>query len=541
MKKILSKQQEKKLLENIHNDAVNDVINDYAQFNNIHESHLFELNRISPVFNLLKKKFLNGLDNSYLLSKNGLERSNFNKKRISYSNTEMANYLKDLNKYFAQAGKIWVLDGLVFDNQVAGMKSLTGFEGKEGLVIDVLNSAASLSLGAENPWLVKMDYVEDILGIRDNFCAAYHPGKKQAYSLKKFAENYPNKNVKNLAVHSESSGSIVNSIAIESVIAYVEKKFGNNVERKILAVDGTWAGGYGSAREGTGFGVGNQQDRKLGKSLWIERCLPAPTKENSEIFLKVLKEKLLREQVAGLYLEPDVIGDLGLLLVDQNLLVEVKKIMLKHKLPIIFDCVQQLGRSGSYWGENVDTVFTDYPYLVLTTAKSASNGQPFGYVVMPKEISDSAYPLSQITTNQMNSSQLRAIVVGKILQNKELQKWLKRKSDDLEEVAVRYGFKIGPSGLRGKFLNRGIYLENNELVKLAQISLLVEDGILVGATPHSVRYQPMLLEYSQTNRQMAELIFRRLKYVKEGKIHPIVLEIFNKMSGTVTGLARDTK
>ncbi|MDH5532815.1 MAG: aminotransferase class III-fold pyridoxal phosphate-dependent enzyme [Candidatus Pacebacteria bacterium] len=540
MAKKLSKQtqQEKEFLEKLFNESTKKVTSQYLKFSKTTVSEAKDFELLEPLFLLQKENFFNGLSDSLNLAKNAQSKTRLETKRISYHNKEMKKFLVMLENTFPQAGNIWVLNGLVFKRQVAGLKDLTGFNNKEGLIIDVLNSAASLSLGAQNPWLTKMDYLEDLLEVRDNICAAYHPGVRQVFTLKKLANLYPNKNVKDVVVHTESSGSVVDSIAIESASAFAEKQLGN-VNNKVLAVNGTWAGGYGSAREGSGFGVDNQQVKKAGKNTWVDRCLPAPIKKNRKIFLDLLKEKLSNQKVAGIYLEPDVVGDLGLFSVDKQLLEAVKKLMLKHNLPIILDCVQQLGRSGSYWGENVDQVFNDYPLLILTTAKSASNGQPFGFVLMPKEIGDCAYPVSQITTNQMNGPLLRSLVVAEILSNKLFQKWLQKKSKDIEKVALKYGFQKNNLGLRGKYLNRGIYVGNNDLVKLVQLTLFIEDGILVGATPNSIRYQPMLLEYSETNLYVAETIFRKVKLVKEGKVSSEVESIYKKMNNTVSGLARD--
>lgn len=531
---------EKEFLEKIHDQAVHEILSEYLSYSETPSYVANDLTVLSPVFKKLKDTFFHGLETSFSLSQKGISTSRISTKRMSYYNKNVIKYLNALNKTFPKASKIWVLDGLVFQNQVAGLKNLAGFSRNDGLVLDALNSAASLNLGAQNPWLTKMDYIEDILGIRDNFCAAYHTGIRQVYALNKLSGLYPNKKIKELSVHAESSGTIVNSVAIESAVAFVENQTQSN-NKRILAVDGTWAGGYGSAREGSGFGVNDQQTKKTGKSIWVDRILPAPTKENTLIFLKILDEKLSKKEVAGIYLEPDVVGDLGLITTDPQLLKIVIEKLRKQNVPIILDCVQQLGRSGSYWGENVDKLFSDYPLLIVTTAKSASNGLPFGFVIMPKQIADAAYPLSQITTNQMNGPLLRSLVVATILQNNDLQDWLKKKSGDIEKIAQAYGFSVGKFGLRGKFLNRGIYLKNNKLVSLAQIALFVEDGVLVGATPNSIRYQPMLLEYSDTNRYLAEIIFRRLQKIKLGEISPIVEEIYAKMNDRPSGLARKNK
>jgi len=338
----------------------------------------------------------------------------------------------------------------------------------------------------------------------------------------------------------ESSGSIVNSIAIESVVAYAEtvQKWSG---AKIAGIDGTWCGGYGSSREGSGFGVDQAQTSKSGKTLWLDRCLPFPDKKNGAQFLAIIKEKVEKHSLAGIYLEPDIAGDLGIFSPDKTVLEKMSAILKKYGVPLILDCIQQLGRTGGYWGENVETIFKDQPLLILTAAKSASNGQPFGYTILPKVISDVAYPISQVTTNQMNGPLLRSLVVAEILKNKQMQSWLEKKSNMIEEIAKKYDIEAGDNGLRGKFLNRGVFVGTDEQVKLVQIALFVEDGILVGALPGAIRYQPMLLELSSTNEYVAHAIFRRITQIKKGVVSKEVQEIYNRLASTPTGLARKNK
>ena len=76
---------------------------------------------------------------------------------------------------------------------------------------------------------------------------------------------------------------------------------------------------------------------------------------------------------------------------------------------------------------------------------------------------------------------------------------------------------------------------------MVQIALLVEDGVLVGALPSAIRYQPMLLELSETNENVARIIFRRVKQVLKGNVSKEVKKIYNLMSGVSSGLARENK
>ncbi|MBI4973866.1 aminotransferase class III-fold pyridoxal phosphate-dependent enzyme [Candidatus Roizmanbacteria bacterium] len=527
------------LIEKVSQKALDRVLKKFATYTR----NTLVLNQdqekvIKNEFTLLKKSFTQHLLLSLKLAHEADEGKRRQKKRIAYLNIQMSQYRKQIRSVFPRAGLVWVLDGIIFKNQIAGIKKLAGLPDEDGAVIDVLNSASSVSLGAENPWLIMADRVEDHLGIRDNICSAYHTGLRQGFVLKSLAELYPGNKKQALTVHTESSGTIVDSIAIESCVAYAEKTFGGNTSRRILAVDGTWAGGYGSAREGTGFGIDKQQVSRIGKNVWVDRCLPPPIKENGAQFLSILKNKIKTGEIAGVYLEPDSIGDLGIIIPDKNILKRMIELLMQYGIPVIADCVQQLGRTGGYWGENVEKILNRHPLLVVTTAKSASNGQPFGYVIMPKIIADAAYALTQVTTNQMNGPLLRALVVAEILRDSLIQKWLIQKGEDLEQIALSYGLESGEKGLRGKFMNRGIYVGDNEKVKLVQIALLVEDGILVGALPQSIRYQPMLLDFSETNSLVAHIICRRVLKVLAGDISQEIKDIYKTMQGVASGLAR---
>ncbi len=523
----------------IGNDALNKTLKDLSNFTNndiVIDNKV--LNIYKKEFDFLKKRFIDNLKLSRKLSTEALKNKRFNKSRVLQNNKVMNNYNLNIRKLFPVASNGWVLDGIIIKNQFAGIKNLAGFTNEEGSVIDVLNSASSVALGAENPWLIMADRVEDYLGFRDNICAAYHPGVRQAFALQKLSDLYPNKKVKDLTVHSESSGTIVDSIAIESAVSYAEKLFNDKSTRRVLTIDGTWVGGYGTAREGTGFGANKQQIARTGKPIWIDRCLPSALPENKEHFIKVLNDKIQNKEIAGIYLEPDLAGDLGIISVDTDILLEAKKILLKHKLPIILDCVQQLARTGSYWGENVDKIFADYPYLILTTAKSSSNGLPFGFTIMPKIIADCSYPLSQITTHQMNGPLLRALVVAEMVKDPRFQRTVLKKGNNIAEISKEYEFEESNLGLRGKYLNRAVCVGDNEMVKLIQIALLIEDGVLVGALPNALRYQPMLFELSETNDKVAHIIFRRVREIQKGNISQEVQSAYDKMANSTTGLAR---
>jgi acetylornithine/succinyldiaminopimelate/putrescine aminotransferase len=459
--------------------------------------------------------------------------------RISSINPRVSDALATIHHGFPVAADAWVIGGLLFKSQTAGIKTIIGCTDDEADIIDSFNSASSVALGAENPWLVQADRIEDYLGIRDNVCIAYHPSVRQGYAMQELIKLYPGGTPKDqIAVHMEGSGSIAATIAIESVVPYVEQREGKPNMMRVLAIDGTWAGSYGAAREATGFGVDEGQTRRAGSRQWADRCLPAPTAENADEFIRVITQKLAQGTVAGIYIEPDIIGDIGIIAVEKPLLRKVRQIMEAHNLPIIIDCVQQLGRTGSYWGENVDTILHGYPLLVTVTAKSAANGQPFAFTLMPKEIADAAQPISQITTNQMNGPLLRAVTTARIMSDPAFQQWIAFKTDKMNKAIECSG--ASTTEVRGKYFNRSFVVGTNEEVKLAQLSLLIQDGILVGALPNALRYQPNMLDLTTTNTLVVETILNRIAELKKGNVHAAVERIYTMQSGAVSGLARES-
>lgn len=500
---------------------------------------------LTPSLAQLKDFYLRAMLLSEELSERALHQRRYCPARVPFHNPRMAAKRDRIDNVFHSASKAWVLDGIVPEAQRAGLKKLFGIDGYPGIVHDVLGSATSLNLGSHFPWVSIADHYEDHLGIRDNFCTAYHAAIKQGFALPELSKLYPNESMwNNLRVFAECSGTIVNSVAIETACAYATKILGWKPDGKkpprVLAVDGTWAGGYGSAREGTGFGVTKQLEKR-GGNVWVNRCLPIPTIENKEKFLAILREKIASGECAGVFIEPRVIGDLGIIETNETLLSEMIDILKEgfngKPVPVILDCVQQgTGRTGNYWGLPDVPELINYPGLILTTAKSASNGQAIGFTVMPAEISNAAYPYSHITTNQMNGSLLRALVVAKIVEHPEIKTAIARKGQIMEDVAGEYGFKIGPEGLRGKVMNRGIYLGNNDLVETVQVALMIQDGILVGALPGTIRIQPMLLEGEETIRNLMHVICRRVKEVKRGNIPKEILAAVNA-EDIPTGLA----
>jgi|GEM_PF-1556115 len=465
---------------------------------------------------LSERLYIDALRLSQILSEQVVANERFNPQRSVWFNPEMAKMIRRARDVFTPQTLVWQLDGIGLLRQRGGLKEVynasnQGIRGQfDGVIHDVLGSATSLNLGAEFPYVSIVSNLASQMGIGDNFCLPYHPGISQIFGAEFLSSLYPNQ--EKVYFFGESSGTAVNSAAIEAVCAYGEKVFPGKFP-KVLQVDGTWCGGLGTAKEGTGFGVASQAEKR-GGARWVDRCLPLPTAENRELFLKIVREKIEAGEAAGVFLEP-IVGDAGIVPSDQQLVKELVRLLQEgvngYSLPIIVDTVQQgSGRTEEYWGIEHLSELTGYSHLVLTTAKSASNGQPFGFTLIPKSVAEKAYPLSMITTNSGNGGLLRAVTAAKFLQNPRIQSIIDQNAAVIDEITASYGMD-----LRGRRMNRGIETGSKELMEVIQWHLFIKYGILVGALPQTVRFQPMLLEHPKTIRNITEATCRGIKEVLE--------------------------
>lgn len=487
-------------------------------FPDLRSANPLDRNLLEAQLAYLERLYFGALRLSQILSEQAIREGRINPRRSVWFNPEMQALINRAREVFTPQTLVWQLDGIGLLRQRGGLKEVYAAGGKgwksqfDGVFHDVLGSATSLNLGAEFPYASIVGTIASQMGIGDNFCLPYHPGLHQIIGAEVLSSLYPNPT--EVYIFTESSGTAVNSAAIEAVCAYGESVFPGKLP-KVLQIDGTWCGGLGTAKEGTGFGVASQAEKR--GTRWVDRCLPLPTAENRDWFLKIVEEKIARGESVGVFLEP-IVGDAGIVPVDPQLIKELIKILKQgangHPLPIIVDTVQQgTGRTGNFWGIEHLPELQNYPYLVLTTAKSSSNGQPFGFMIIPKQIAEKAYPLSMITTNSGNGGLLRAVVVAKFVTDPRIQEIIDKNAQIIDEVATQYGLN-----LRGLRMNRGIETGSRELMELIQWHLFIKYGILVGALPATVRFQPMLLESPSTIRNITEAVCRGISEIINGVV-----------------------
>ena len=115
-------------LAHVHNRAVAKVLSGYADYCGNSKSLSNGEEKLQSFFNLLQQRFFTGLDTSLRLAKKSFAGGCYDPKRISYFNSAMVSYKKSLLKLFPPAAGIWVLDGLIFQNQIAGIRDILPME-----------------------------------------------------------------------------------------------------------------------------------------------------------------------------------------------------------------------------------------------------------------------------------------------------------------------------------------------------------------------------------------------------------------------------
>lgn len=490
------------------------TIQQYRRYHN-KNTHIFDSHHIWYCFNTMMQQYLDALDLSYNIAQNSFDGLLYDPSRVAVNNQHLHTHKQNTQKHFPQSANVRVMGGISFDYAIWSIRYPAYVE--SGPIIDMFSTASSVTCGAHNPCLSICDIHDISMRNHDNICTPYHLSPRHEYILKTIASYHPAYlKDENFIVQINSSWSVSNSYAIESAKAFYNKR-NPWWKGKILAVDGTRAGQH-TARQATGFGVDQQDNSVHGTWSYVQRALPLPITKNIDTYKDLIEQKLQQWDIAGFIIEPDVIWDAWMYKVNKDILLFIKKTAQKHALPIILDCVQQLWRSWWYFWENV-ALFSDYIYTIITTAKSVANGQPLSYYIMHKDIADAAHPYSQANTHQMSWTLSRIIMMHDIINDDEYQHMIQEKTKIIESVFASYWYSIDDNGLRWKYLNRSIFVWDNDMVKRTQLALYLCDGLLIGWIPQSLRYQPMIFDYNKTLEKTAHTICKRLTLLQAWYYH----------------------
>lgn len=552
------------MIQRVGNLAVTEVISGLSHYSNSRlELSNESWNLVSAELEMAQDRFFSNLMLSNELALEALKNNGReNMGRITYpdSNDAIRTRIETIRSLAHKKTPLWMLEGILISKQGGGLKTIAGAENghvNSEVVHDMTVSAAANRYGSDNPYLQTMTYIQNHLENSGQPMFHYHPSELQGYAMQELASMHPNENqVKNgeIRVYTRHSGSEVNTTAIEIACAYAADKYksyyqdaevaaemakphkkrnykiikqaelnGKIIVPKVFAVGGdwggTWAGGHsGAATEATGFGVDEHANLHTGGEAWAKRVLPLFTKENWPEIRAKLEEAINKKECAGIIIEPDAIVDVGIVPVDKEVLKQVKDLLAQHGLPIIADCIQENGSMGSYLGDNTVNVLGNYDKLIITNAKAAAL-DPYGYMLIPREIDEKTTDMSHLSTPTYNGPHLQALVVEKMANNPEFQAKLKRDSDSFDRIAKEAGIPIEDKmaeipddikskdvtlRLRGKGMNRA-WVVGEKYANMAALFMYVKYGVLFTAASGVLRDQRNLMEFSSTHEDLTKI------------------------------------
>ena len=480
--------------------ASNDVLAWYLE--QLEQSHPdFRLNQqqhaiIATIYDDAWVRYIAAAESARAITAQSLSGSYANPARSPYFNPDAKALYKKMREVYVDKGFISILGGITIVNQIGSLKSVYISDKESQPVVDVMGSATTLNVGAGFPLFAAIDAAENILGIGENVALVYHASLYQQWCFSFLRSLYPNQSA-DPQVFSESSGTAVNSVSIEAANAYSES-IGYDSTSRLLAFQGTWSGGFGTAKEASGFGADKQIVKKTG-SRWVDRCLTIPrTPAEESVILEQIQQKITDGTACGVILE-HIIGDAGIITLSDDFLVQLTTICKnapKGPLPIIVDEIQAgNGRSSSsYWSFADVPAFANYAHLIITNAKSAGGGKPYAYSLIPKSIAKAAYPLSMLTTHSGNGPIGRAVAYAKFITHPAIATL---KEQTAAGLTARLQQNIGDNW-RGRHLNIGITTKTSAQLELLQEYLYIQYGIIAGSFPSTLRFQPNLIEYPET-------------------------------------------
>lgn len=446
------------------------------------------------------------------ISRQALDGEYENTARSGHFNSEVARSGKRIKQSYVDKGFLSILDGITVTKQIGSLKYVyTGNNKPAEAVIDVMSSAATLNVGAGFPLFVAIDTAESLLGINENIGLLYHAGIHHPVYFDYLRSLHPNQ-ASDPKVFSEHSGTAVNSVAIEAAAAHA-KSLGLPKTSRLLAFNGTWSGGFGTAKEASGFGAAKQFEDKTGLQ-WIDRSLAIPhSRTEEDRLLTLIEQKIKAGKVSGIVFEK-IIGDAGIIELSDRF-VKAMLDLFAHApngiLPVIVDDIHagNARSSTDYWSFSKESGLRDYPKLILTNAKSSAGGKPYGFALIPASIVQSAYSNSMLTTHSGNGGVGRAVAFAKFITHPEIVAIKEKSAQNISEVLEQQHVKV-----RGRHFNHGIVANSSNDLEIIQNYLYIHFGILAGSFPSTLRFQPNVIEYPETLVNVATAISHTFEAIK---------------------------
>ncbi|MDH5718314.1 MAG: aspartate aminotransferase family protein [Spirochaetia bacterium] len=289
-----------------------------------------------------------------------------------------------------------------------------------------------------------------------------------------------------------NSGTEANEAAIKFARAYGQKM--NTTKTKIIALKSSFHGRTFGSMSITG-------QSKIHDGF-------GPLLENIEFIeannIKSL-EKAVNKDTCALILEP-VLGEGGILPLENEFLEKAREICDKNKTLLIFDEIQTgIGRTGKYFAYQHSSVTPD----LLTIAKGLGSGFPIGALLVSNKYNDIFDIGSHGSTFGGNHlacavgyEVLRVIESGKVLENvNNISEYLFTHLNN-----IKNGFPEKIQEIRGKGLLIGIVLKENIQARPLVAKALEKNLVIGRASDNVIRLAPPLIVRIKTCDRALEKI-----------------------------------
>jgi len=173
-------------------------------------------------------------------------------------------------------------------------------------------------------------------------------------------------------------------------------------------------------------------------------------------------------------------GESGVIVPDENYLIELKKLCIKNNLLLILDEVQSgMGRTGKLFVHQYFNIIPD----ILTSAKGIANGLPLGATICSKRVADVIKPGDHGSTFGGNPIAIAvANNVMELLSDLQL-KYILSAGNQIKELLVKLKNPLIKT-VRGKGLFIGV--EFTEPIAKIIAKELLNEGVVVGNSGDSV-------------------------------------------------------
>lgn len=360
--------------------------------------------------------------------------------------------------------------------------------------LDALTNATVTNFGAGfPPHIMAANIINIITG--GTQCPPYHPGPLMEEAGKALISIFPSEKEGAKVAWFNSGGDAV-SVAIAAAEKYTKMVHGENGRRKAVyfkeAYHGNIEGRAGRVTSGINQ-VFHQEDINS-----IELEFPNKPEETNPVLEEI--KKIADEKKLSCVVFETTQGDGGGVTMNPDFFVELVKLSLDKKIPLIVDEVQSgFGRSGrifnveyllDYW-KNSEYVksgqYPENPPFILAVAKSLTNGAvPGSAVIFPKEyaILERAEGLN---TYSAHPTTLAAVLTTVEMMNPKLLEMVKQKRAIFEEVIRQYLNQESPLyEIRGNGLHlflgikltekiNDLYFNDNELINWPAIKKILKN------------------------------------------------------------------